>query len=173
MTDSPPRLTGGLSLFERFRRRLPKPNSFRRQLRILKWLIPIGLVVLVVVYEIGPSRWVYQGWGFNAHLLIEILLFGTVGPLLAFLLLELLSRWIDEKETADLQAHLLAQASEKESKVRQLSDDTIQVLFAASLLMNTIRSDGPDLRPMTVSQIETTEEALNESIAQLRSHLLS
>jgi signal transduction histidine kinase len=173
MTDSPPRLSGRRNLLDWLERRLPMPNTFRRQLRTLKWLIPVGLVVLVVAYEIGPSRWAYQGFGFSRHLLIEILLFGTVGPLLAFFLLELLSRWIDEKETADLQADLLAQASEKESKVRQLSDDTIQVLFAASLLMNTIKSDGADLLPGTIAQIETTEHALNESIAQLRSHLLS
>jgi hypothetical protein len=173
MMDFPPRLIGDLNLLEWFRSRLPKPNFFRRQLQILKWLIPIGLVILVVLYEIGPSRWTYQGWGFNIHLPVEIILFGTVGPLLAFVLLELLGRWIDEKETADYQARLLTQASKKELKVRQLNDDTIQVLFATSLLMNTIKSDGSNFPPTTISRIETTEQALNESIKQLRSHLLS
>lgn len=173
MMDIPPRLRGGLNLLDRFRFRLPKPNFFRRQLQTLKWLIPSGLVILVILYEIGPSRWTYQGWGFNIHLLVEIILFGTVGPLLAFVLMELLGRWMDEKETADYQARLLTQASEKESKVRQLNDDTIQVLFATSLLMNTIKSDGSNLPPATISQIETTERELSKSIKQLRSHLLS
>jgi len=97
MMDFPPRLIGDMNLLERFRSRIPKPNFFRRQLQTLKWLIPVGLVIVVVLYEIGPSRWTYQGWGFSIHLLVEIILFGTVGPLLAFVLLELLGRWIDEK----------------------------------------------------------------------------
>ncbi len=173
MINSPSSPTSGLSLFERLERWLPKLAPFRHQLRILKWFIPFGLVVLVVAYELGLSRWTYEGLGFTYHLLAEILLFGTVGPLLAFVLLELLGRWIDEKETSDLQAHLLAQASEKELKVRQLNDDTLQLLFATSLLMTAIKSDGGNLPPDTVVQIEATEQALNESIKHLRSHLLS
>jgi len=160
-------------MLERLSRRLPNLTTFRRQLRILKWLIPTGLVLLVVAYELGPSRWIYDGFGFNYHLLVEIFLLGTVGPLLAFVLLELLGRWIDEKETADLQARLLANAGEKELKVRQLSDDTIQVLFATNLLITTIKSDGSKLPRNTVAQIEITEQALDEAIQRLRSHILS
>ena len=93
-------------------------SGFRRKLQLLKWLIPLGLVLLVVAYEIGPSRWVYGGFGFNYHLVLEILLFGTVGPVLAFLVLELLSRWIEEKETAEIQANLLTKAKEKDLEVR-------------------------------------------------------
>lgn len=173
MITSPLRLTGGLKQFERLKRWRPKSNSFRRQLRIVRWLIPIGLVMLVVAYELGPSRWVYESLGFASHLLAEIFLFGTVGPLLAFVLLELLGRWLDEKETADFQASLLANANEKELKVRQLNDDTIQVLFATSLLISTIKADGSDLPRNTLVQIENTEQALDEVIQRLRSHLLS
>ena len=113
-------------------------STFRRNLRLIKWLIPLGLVLLVIVYEVGPSRWVYNGLGFTYHLVAEIFLFGTVGPLLAFLLLEMLSRWIEEKETTEVQANLLAEAKMKDREVRQLSDDTLQVLFATSLLIATI-----------------------------------
>lgn len=173
MINSLPRLTGGPNLFDRFRRWLPKSNSFRRQLRILKWLIPIGLVMLVVAYELGPSRWTYQSLGFNYHLLAEIILFGTMGPLLAFVLLELLGRWIDEKETADLQTRLLAEAGDKELRVRQLNDDTLQVLFATSLLITAIESDGARLSSNTTTQIKITEQALDEVMQRLRSHLLS
>ena len=139
---------------------------------LLKWLIPAGLILLVVFYEVGPSRWIYEGFGFRIHLVAEILLFGTVGPIVAFILLELLGRWIDEKETADFQAQLLAQANEKEQVVRQTSDDTLQVLFATSLLINTIKSDRFNLPSQTAKQIEITEQALNETIKRLHAQLM-
>lgn len=147
-------------------------TSFYQQLKVLKWLFPIGLMLLVVVYEVGFSRWTYEQFGFTYHMLIEILIFGTVGPALAFVLLEMLGRWIDEKETADLQARLLARANEKELEVRQLNDETLQVLFATSLLITTIKSDQNDLPLNTASQIEVTEQALDEAMQRLRSHLM-
>ena len=133
---------------------------------------PPGLILLVVLYEVGPSRWVYDSFGFTYHLVAEIFLFGTVGPVLAFVLLELLGRWLEEKETAELQSDLLAKANEKELEVRQVGDDTIQVLFATSLLITTFKSEQSDLPPNTVAQIEVTEQALQESIQRLRSQLL-
>ena len=148
-------------------------TTLRRRLGLLKWLIPAGLMLLVIVYELGPARWLHDGLGFSYHLLAEIILFATLGPALAFVLLDLLGRWVDEKETADLQANLLAEANEKEIMVRQVSDDTLQVLFATSLLITTMKSDHFDLPPDTAAQIEATEQALQEAIERLRSHLLS
>jgi hypothetical protein len=148
-------------------------NTLRRRLGLIKWLIPAGLMLLVIVYELGPARWLNDGLGFSYHLLAEMVLFGTLGPALAFVLLDLLGRWVDEKETADLQAKLLAEANEKEIMVRQVSDDTLQVLFATSLLIATMKSDRFDLPSDTAAQIEATEQELQEAIDRLRSHLLS
>ncbi len=148
-------------------------TNLRRRLGLLKWLIPVGLILLVVAYEFGPARWLHDGLGFTHHLLAEILLFGTLGPVLAYVLLDLLGRWIDEKETAELQANLLVKANEKELEVRQISDDTLQVLFATSLLITTLKSNQSDLPPNTATQIDVTEQALHEAMQRLRSHLLS
>lgn len=168
-----PEPRSGPKLIDRFISGLPGLTTFRRQLRTFKWLIPLAMVLLVVAYELGPSRWTYEGLGFTYHLLAEIFVFGTVGPALAFILLELLGRWIEEKETADLQSRLLAKAGEKELEVRRLGDETIQVLFATSLLITSIKSDGSSLPEDTVAQIEITEKALNDSIKDLRLRLLS
>ena len=132
----------------------------------------MGLVFIVIAYEVGPSRWIYNGLGFNYHLFAEIMLFGTLGPVLAFLLLELLDRWIIEKDKAEIQANLLVEAKEKELEVRQISDDTIQVLFAAGLLLTTFRSDQSSSSYISANQIEVTEQALDEAIHRLKSQLL-
>lgn len=145
--------------------------GLRHKLGLLKWLIPFGLVIIVIAYEIGPSRWIYNSLGFTPHLVIEIFVFATIGPLLTYLALELLSRWIEEKETADIQANLLSQAKQKEMEARKISDETIQVLFATSLLMAIIKSK-ETTPPHIAAQIEVTEKALDESIDKLRLHLL-
>lgn len=173
MTETPARYSRFLSPADWLKRFKSSATTFRRQLRILKWLIPVGLALVVVTYELIISRWTFQSWGFNNHLIVEVSVFGTVGPLLTYVLLELLGRWIDEKETADWQSRLLAKANEKEQKVRQINDATIQVLFGTSLLMSTIKSEGSNLPDKTIHQIEHTEAALNESIELLRTQLLS
>lgn len=173
MTESPARHSRMLRQREWLRHLGPSLTTFRRQLGILKWLIPVGLALVVVAYELVISRWTFQNWGFNNHLIVEVSVFGTVGPLLTYMLLELLGRWIEEKETADWQSRLLAKANEKEQKSRQINDATIQVLFGTSLLMSTIKSDGSNLPDATIAQIEKTEKALNESIELLRTNLLS
>lgn len=147
--------------------------TFRRQLWLLRWLIPVSLALVVVSYELIISRWTFQQWGFSNHLIVEISVFGTMGPLLAFVLLELLGKWIEEKETADLQSPLLAKANEKEQIGRQINDTTIQVLFGTSLLMSKIKVEGSNLPAETIRQIERTESALNESMELLRTHLLN
>ena len=172
MVNIPPKLTDGLTFREQLGRQLPKSSSFHRQLRLLRWLIPAGLILSVIAYEFGPSLWIYEGFAFRVHLAAEIVFFGTVGPITALILLELLGRWIDEKETADFQAELLAQANEKELEVRQTSDDTLQVLFATSLLIGTLKSDQSNLPSNTAEQIEITEQALNETIQRLYTQLM-
>lgn len=147
-------------------------SNLHRKLGLLKWPIPLGMVLLVIAYEVGPSIWIYRTLGFNYHLAAEILLFGTIGPLLAFLLLELLDRWLAEKENAEIRANLLALAKEKELKVNQISDDTIQVLFAAGLLITNFKSEQYDPSLINASQIEVTEQALHDAIQRLRSQIL-
>lgn len=151
---------------------LIRPISSRRQLKLLKWFVPVGLILLVILYEVGPSSWIYGQFGFGYHLLIEIILFGTVGPILVFVLIELLGRWIDEKETADLQAELITKAQNKEAGIREIGDDTIQVLFATSLLLSTLKSRKDELPAETVAYIDATEQELNNTIIRLRSELM-
>jgi hypothetical protein len=148
-----------------------KPGLHRR-LRLLKWLIPLGLVLFVIFYELGPAHWIHERLGFDSHLLAEVIVFGTIGPGLAFLTLEMFGRWIGERETVDLQASLLASAREKEQEVRQVTDDTIQVLFATSLLITTFKAERPELPPKTMAQIEVTEQSLDEAIRRLRLKVL-
>ena len=134
-------------------------------------MAPAALVVLVVVYEIGPAHWLHDRLGEEAHFVAEILVYGSVGPLLAFLLLHLLGRWLEEKETSDLQARVLAQAYEHVRISRKLSDDALQALFAASMLLASLKSSLPDPLPETASNLLAVQQSLDGAIRRLRDHL--
>jgi len=128
-------------------------------------------VLLVVVYEVGPARWIQDGVGDAYHFVAEILFYGTVGPLLAFLLLRFLGRWLEERETSELQARVLAQAREHAQVSRELSDDALQTLFAASMLLASLKSTLPDLPPEAASALREMQQSLDRVIRQLSDHL--
>ena len=145
-------------------------TGFRRHLGLLRWLIPGGLMLLVIAYELGPARWIAGRLGFTYHLAAEILLFGTVGPLLAFILLDFLSRWLDERDTSDLQAHLLAQTREQVQTGHRLCDDALQALFAAGAIIASLKPD-PESSPELAAHVQTAEQQLSQTIKNLRRHL--
>ena len=148
-------------------------TNIRHRLHLLKWLIPAVLVVVVVVFEAGPSEWLKAAYGSAIHLAIDILLYGTLGPVLAYLGLVILERWLEERDTAELQAQALAQAREQMRISRQLNDDALQTLFAASLLLNSMESGAGQLPTDVATQLGAADEALHHAIHSLRDHLLS
>ncbi len=148
-----------------------KLDLLQSRLGLLRWLVPSFLLFLVVVYEMGPSRWIFDRFGFTYHLAAEIMFFAIIGPALAFALLNIAQRWMDERDTSDWQAHLLEVAREDRRKSRQLNDDALQVLFATGTLFKTLKADGLDLPADSMAQIEAAEHALDKAVNQLRDHL--
>jgi hypothetical protein len=168
-----PALLGGHTLTKKKNKYFSFLSSFRQHLRLLRWLIPVALVLLVSAYELGPSRWVYETYGFTSHLIIEILLFAAVGPILAFVTLDLFWRWLDERDTSDLQAQLLSEARQDAKKSRQLADDALQANYASGVLITALKSETQPLSPKTISQIDAAEVSLQETTQRIRTHLLS
>ena len=148
-------------------------RRLRQRLGQVKWLIPVGLMFLVATYELGPARWIYAAGGFNALTVADVLIFGTVGPVLAFFALSLLEQWFEERETSDLQAEILAHARRDAERSRQLNDDAIQVLFAASALISSLQFVQAEIPMEYATQLRNTETALDDAIRNLRLHLLS
>ncbi len=146
--------------------------GFRRRLPVLRWLIPILLLVVVAIYEMAQARLAQGAHGAEFHALVDTLIFGTVGPLLVYWLLDYLDRYLQEQETNDLQAYLVNQAQAGARLSRQLNDDAMQVLYSAGNLIESIKIYTDDLPPETREQIDATERALNQAIQNLRAHLM-
>lgn len=147
-------------------------EDLRRWLHTLKWAIPLGLVMVVVAYEIVPAIWIHNNWGVSYHAMLDMLLFGTIGPTIVYILFNFLERWLEERETSDLQAQILQKAREDANRSRQLNDDAVQVLFSASALIESLKNNQCELPSDTMNHIEITEQALDKAIRDIRAHLL-
>ncbi len=151
----------------------PIVARLRERIDLLKWLIPVGLMFLVAAYEFGPAQWIYGQGGLPSRTVADVLIFGTVGPVLAIFALSLLEQWFEERETSDLQAEILAHARRDAERSRQLSDDAIQVLFAAAAFLGSLQYVQAKIPTEYVTELRNTEAALDGAIRNLRLHLLS
>ena len=142
-------------------------TALRRRLDVLQWLLPGALLLLVVLYELGPARWIHDRLGDTTHFVAEILVYGSVGPLLAFWLLRLLGRWLEERETSELQAQVLAEAREHARVTHDLTDNVLQSLFGLSVLLTSLKESLPGLTPDAQAQLEEAEQAINRTFQQL------
>ncbi len=146
-------------------------TALKRRIHLLQRIVPIGLILLVALYELGPARWILEHAGEDYHLFVDVLLFGILGPILAYLLLHFLERWLEERETSELQARLLAHTRELARISHEISDDALQALFGASVMLATLKASLTDMPPNTASALQQTEAALDRAIQQIRDHL--
>jgi hypothetical protein len=154
------------------RRRWPiSAVDVRHRLATLRWAVPVTLILLVVVYELVPASWVFEHYGFRSHLLLEVLVFGTVGPALAFVLLDYFGRYLDERDTSELQAKILKRAREDAQTSRKLNDDAVQVMFAAGNLIESLKAHQKELPGETAAHTAAIQKALDKTMRDIRSHL--
>lgn len=133
--------------------------------------LPIFVIVLVAVYLLGPARWIHNSYGIEYHMWVELIFFGSIGPLVAFLVLDLLARWIDERQTSELQARVLEEARADAHQTRMLSDNALQAMFAASMQLASLRTQVPDLPPEATRALDEANHALQRAVYPLRSFL--
>lgn len=146
-------------------------SAVHRRLGLLRWIVPSAMFLMVVLYEAGPARWILITYGLSYHMAAEMTLYGLLGPALAAILLDLLGRWLQERETTELQSRALAQAREHAELTHRLSDDILQDLFAASALVGSLKDRAADLPSDTADHLQATYRALDDSIQRLYARL--
>jgi len=147
------------------------PRKISRQMHLLHWAVPLTLAAFVVFYQLVFASWIQDTFGVQAHNIAELLIYATGGPLLAFLVLDYLGRWIQERETSELQAQILAETRENLLLSRELSDDALQTLYAVSVVLTSLESTLRESSPRSARTLQETEEAVEGSMNRLREHL--
>jgi PAS domain S-box-containing protein len=77
-------------------------HTLRQRVAMLRWFVPAALVIITLLYELGPALWLQH----NPHdpVDLEILLYGVLSPLIAFWVLTYIGNWLDKTERAEQQA---------------------------------------------------------------------
>lgn len=140
--------------------------------RLLRWLLPVAVLLLIIVYQLIAAGWIHTRLGYPYHIVAEILFFATLGPVLAFLFARSFEQWLDERDTSDWQAQLLDAMRADAARSRQLNDEALQVLFSTGLVIEALKAANPDLPPELSKQVEATEQASQTLNRQLRRYLI-
>jgi hypothetical protein len=148
------------------------PVNLHRWLGVAQRLAPVLMILLVIAYEAGPSRWLDVRAGYQQHFIAELLFYGTLGPALVFVLLHFLRRWLEERETSELQSQILQKAHKHAQDKDATAEDALQALFAASVILNSLESKCHDLTSEEAAALKRTRIALDDTIRRLRSQLM-
>lgn len=83
----------------------PAHWTLRQRILILRWLLPLALAILSVMYQHGPATWVHDYFSHSLHYIVEIFFYGLVGPVFVYMAVRQIGRWLEEKEHAESLAH--------------------------------------------------------------------
>lgn len=81
------------------------PSTLRQRIPALRRALPIIFTLTVLLYQLVLARWVHDRLNDALHSVVDILFYGAVGSLSLTWALWWVSRWVDDKERAELRAH--------------------------------------------------------------------
>ena len=94
-------------------------GSLYRSIRLLRYILPITAFLLVVVHQSLTFAWLRPTPPFP-YFLAQVLLYGTVGPILVWLALTWFLRWAREREEAEVHLHCLNQISRQAATATEM-----------------------------------------------------
>lgn len=83
------------------------PQKLSDRLRLFQRLLPLAVMVVAALYQLGPARLVHDRYGDWAHYWLEVLFFGTVGPLFLWITMRIVRGWVEQKEQAEAEVYRL------------------------------------------------------------------
>ena len=108
-------------------------TTLRQRIATMRWILILAWIVLVTIYQLGFASWVHDRFSPGAHYFVEILFYGSIGPLLALWFLSRIDSRLKEME----QVEKKAQNMEKRlASITHISADAILSLGAAGQIVS-------------------------------------
>ncbi|MBI3360526.1 MAG: HAMP domain-containing histidine kinase [Chloroflexi bacterium] len=109
------------------------PAKLSDRLRLIQWVLPIIITALAAVYQLGPARYVHDNFGTWSHYGLEVLFYGTTGPIGVWLTLRIVRGWVEAKEQAEAEVYRLnAELQQRVEERTQELRDKNEALAAAN-----------------------------------------
>lgn len=99
-----------------------RPSSLSKRMRLLQWAMPLIIAIVATLFQLGPAFYVHEHFSHEIHWGLEILFYGTVGPIVVWFVLRLIRHWLTEKEEAEAEVYRLNTELQKrvEERTREL-----------------------------------------------------
>ena len=116
---------------EKFFIQIPKvtmlPEKLSDRLHLLQRLLPIAVMAVAALYQLGPARFIHDRFGDWAHYGLEVLFYGTAGPVFLWVTLRVVRVWVEQKEQAEaevyrLNSELQQRVEERTRELKQKAD---------------------------------------------------
>ena len=103
------------------------PDKLSDRLSVLQRWLPITVMAVAALYQLGPARYIHNHYGDWAHYGLEILFYGTAGPVFIWLTLRVVREWVEQKEQAEaevyrLNSELQQRVEERTGELKQKAD---------------------------------------------------
>ena len=103
------------------------PEKLSDRLQLLQRLLPIAVMAVAASYQLGPARLIHDRFGDWAHYGLEVLFYGTAGPVFLWVTLRVVRVWIEQKEQAEsevyrLNSELQQRVEERTQELKQKAD---------------------------------------------------
>src|SRR5512136_617105 len=83
------------------------PVKLSDRLHLLQWMLPAAITIVAAFYQLGPARYVHDNFGDWYHYALEVLFYGTTGPIVMWLVLRIVRTWVEQKEQAEAEVYRL------------------------------------------------------------------
>ena len=103
------------------------PEKLSDRLHLLQRWLPLAVLAVAALYQLGPARFIHDRFGDWAHYGLEVLFYGTVGPLFLWVTLRVVRVWVEQKEQAEaevyrLNSELQQRVEERTRELKQKAD---------------------------------------------------
>lgn len=121
------------------------PHKLSDRLQLLQRLLPISVMAVAAVYQLGPARFVHDNYGDWAHYWLEVLFYGSTGPVFLWLTLRVVRVWVEQKEQAEAEVYRLNSELQQrvEERTRELKKkaDALAIANAQLQELDQIKSE--------------------------------
>lgn len=115
------------------------PGKLSDRLHVLQRLLPLAVLAVAILYQLGPARFIHDKYGAWTHYALEILFYGTAGPVFLWIIFGVVRGWVEQKEHAEDEVHRLNSelqrlVDERTAELKQKAD----ALEAANLQLQKL-----------------------------------
>jgi PAS domain S-box-containing protein len=108
-------------------------TTLRQRITIMRWILTLAWIVGVTIYQLGVASWVHDRFSPGAHYFVEILFYGSIGPLLAFWFLGRIDSRLKEMEKVEKKAQ---NVEKRLASITHISADAILSLDATGRIVS-------------------------------------